>query len=183
MKKVAIPLLNDFELVEMAGPLDILRRAKISVDTISLDNKNTVISSNKVEIVVDKKIEDINLIDYDMILLVGGKGTSNYYNYSNLLEILKNFNDNNKYIASICAGPSVLANLGILKGKEATVFPACNKELLENNIKIKEYGVIKSKNILTATSVNYSIDLGLEIVEVLLGDKKRKDIEKEIVRL
>ncbi|VWL85067.1 DJ-1/PfpI family protein [Oceanivirga miroungae] len=180
--RVAMPIVSDFELLEMTATLDILRRASINVDTISLENTQVVYASNKVGVIVDKKIEDINLKDYDSIILTGGKGTIKYFEYKDLLSNIVEFNKDKKLVSAICQAPTILANLGILKEKLATVFPNFNKELIENNVIIDKVGVVKDSNIITATSVNYSIEFGLEIVEYLLGIEKRKEIEKQIIR-
>lgn len=181
--KVAMPLVSDFELLEMTATLDILRRANIEVDTISLENINIVYASNKFGVVVDKKIEEVNLKDYDSLVLTGGKGTHRYSKYKFLIDALIEFNQNEKLISAICQAPTILANIGILNNKNATVFPEFKNILISNNVKIVNKDVVTDKNIITATSVNYSLDFALEIVEYLLGKEMRENIEKQIIRI
>lgn len=178
--KIAMPLVCDFELLEMTASLDILRRADILVDTISLESGKTVKASNNCHIVADKNICEVNLEDYDAIVLTGGKGTDAYKKHNFLKTAIINLNDKKKLIAAICQAPKILANLGILK--KATIFPSYEFELVKNNVVVDKYGVVVSDNIITATSVNYSIEFALEIVAYLLGNEKKNEIEKQIVR-
>ena len=120
MKKVALTLVSDFEIVEAMAPLDMLRRAGIYVDVISVENKDYVKSAINVEIKVDKKLKDVDLSNYDLVILPGGPGTKNYYDHKEeLLDKVKENYNNKKMVSAICAGPSVLANLGILEGRKA----------------------------------------------------------------
>ena len=93
MKKVALTLVSDFEIVEAMAPLDMLRRAGIYVDVISVENKDYVKSAINIEIKVDKKLKDVDLSTYDLVILPGGPGTKNYYDHQDLLDKVKaNYN-------------------------------------------------------------------------------------------
>ncbi len=164
---VAVFLVEGFELVEAMGTVDILRRAKIDVDTISIFNEDEVLSSSNVRVLVDKKMKDINIQNYEVLVLPGGPGTSKYLESKELLNTIKKNNKEGKKLAAICAAPSIFEKVGILENKKATSYPGF-LQILSNET------VVKDDNILTAKAVAYSLDFALELVEMIKG-KELKD--------
>ena len=79
MKKVAVFLANGFEEIEAITPIDLLQRAGIAVDTVSITEDNLVESARKVRVLADKVIKEINFSEYDMLVLPGGPGFKNYF--------------------------------------------------------------------------------------------------------
>lgn len=90
-KKVALFLTNGFEELEALAPVDLMRRANIEVDTISINQEKEVVSSRKITVLADKIIKDVNFDEYEMIILPGGPGTKNYFESKEVLEIVKKF--------------------------------------------------------------------------------------------
>lgn len=181
MKKVAVVLVENFEIVEAMAPLDMLRRAGIYVDIISIENKEYVKSAINVELKVDKKLKDVDLKEYDMIVLPGGPGTKNYYESKELLDAVKCMYEDKKYVTAICAAPSVLAKLDILKNREAISFPTFQKFLTEGGAILVDQNVAVSDNVITGRAASASIDFGLKLVEILEGEDIRAEVEKAIV--
>ena len=178
-KKVALFLVDGFEEIEAIAPIDLLRRAGIEVNTISITESTLILSARNIKLFAEKKINDINFDDYDMIVLPGGPGTKNYYNSPKLLEKIKEFSLNKK-IGAICAAPTVLAKLGLLENKEAVCFPACKNELIEGKAILFDGKVKTTGNITTSKSAGTAIDFALELIEALLGKEKAEEIKEEI---
>ena len=102
-----------FEETEAIAPLDLLRRAGVEVLTVGIDGK-TVIGSHKIPIVADITIGEMDLTDVEMLIIPGGLGGVASLRASQAsLDALKFAWDNGKFVAAICAGPTVLADLGI----------------------------------------------------------------------
>lgn len=181
MKKVAVVLVQGFEIVEAMAPLDMMRRAKIDVDTISVENKEYVKSAINVDIKVDKKLSDVDLTTYDLVFLPGGPGTSNYYNSQELLDAIKSMYENNKYVTAICAAPSVLAKLNILENRNAISFPTFQHFLTEGGAELVDQNVVVSDNVITGRAAAAAIDMGLQLVETIKGKEARAEVEKAIV--
>ena len=124
MAKVAIFIADGTEEVEAITPADILRRANIDCDIISVMPSKTVTASRGVIITADKQIDEIGFNDYNMLVLPGGiKGTENLGNAKKLTDAVVSFNNEGKGIAAICAAPTIFANLGLLEGKHSTCNP------------------------------------------------------------
>ena len=179
-KKVLIFLVDGFEEIEAMAPIDLLRRAGIIVDTVSINEDNQVTSSRKIRVLTDKTIDEINFENYEMIVLPGGPGTENYMKSEKLLEKLKEFSINRK-LGAICAAPTILSALGILNGKQTICFPACEPDLIKDGAIIVNQDVVKDNNIITSRGAGTAIDFSLALIEVLLGKNKSHEIRKEIL--
>ena len=179
-KKVLIFLVDGFEEIEAMAPIDLLRRAGIIVDTVSINEDNQVTSSRKIRVLTDKTIDEINFENYEMIVLPGGPGTENYMKSEKLLEKLKEFSINRK-LGAICAAPTILSALGILNGKQAICFPACEPDLIKDGAIIVNQDVVKDNNIITSSGAGTAIDFSLALIEELLGKNKSHEIRKEIL--
>ena len=179
-KKVLVFLVNGFEEIEAMAPIDLLRRAGIIVDTVSINEDNQVTSSRKIRVLTDKTIDEINFENYEMIVLPGGPGTENYMKSEKLQEKLKEFSINRK-LGAICAAPTILSALGILNGKQAICFPACEPDLIKDGAIIVNQDVVKDNNIITSRGAGTAIDFSLALIEELLGKNKSHEIRKEIL--
>ena len=180
--KVAEFIVEGFEQMEALTPVDLLRRAGITVDTVSVFNEKNVKSSHNVIIETDKNMKDINFDDYEMLIFPGGPGTGNYEKSDFLMEKLLNFGKNeNKYIAAICAAPGVLARLGMLKDRKAVSFPSVESDLEKNGAVLLRENVITDGNITTSRGAGTAVDFSLRLIEILKGRDEAEKIAKQIV--
>ena len=132
MAKVYVFLANGFEDVEALIPVDVLRRGGVDVVTVSIDNDNQVVeSAHDVQMVADELFDDCDFSDADLLLLPGGMpGASNLYEHQGVCEAVLAQTEAGKKIAAICAAPAVvLAQLGVLNGKQATCYPGFERML------------------------------------------------------
>lgn len=178
--KIAQIMVNDFEDVEALTTIDLLRRANIEIDTIALYDKLEIKSAHNVEMKCDKKVSDVKLDDYDGYILPGGPGTNLYYKSELLKDVLKKANQDKKLIAAICAAPSYLADLGILKNHKATSFPSVEAILIDNDVKFEKAKVVVEGNFITAQALGSAIDFSLQIIEYVVNKEKALDIREEI---
>lgn len=179
-KKVLLFLVEGFEEMEALAPIDLLRRAGITVDTVSITSERTVLSSRKVTVLSDKIIDDVNFNEYGMIVLPGGPGTDNYKKSALLLEKVREFSEKAK-VAAICAAPTILSGLGLLDGKKAVCFPGCEETLLKDGAVLISERVVKDGNIITSKAAGTAIDFALAIIEEIDGKEKAAEIKKQIV--
>ena len=180
MAKVAIFIADGTEEVEAITPADILRRAQVDCDIISVMPSKTVTASRGVIITADRQIDEIDFDDYDMLVLPGGiKGTENLGNTAKLTEAVVKFaNSGNKAVAAICAAPTVFGKLGLLKGKKATCNPGFWDELISEGADLdRDSKAVICGNIITSQAMGTSVPFGLAITEYFLG-KEAADIMK-----
>lgn len=179
-KKVSAFLTDGFETVEALAVIDVLRRAGIEVDTVSITGTRMVKSAQDISVQADRLFEDYDFSTTDVLFLPGGPGHKNYEKSEKLLQLIKEFHENGKRIAAICAAPSVLGHLGILKGKKATCFPGYEKDLYGAEVLTAPVAVITDGNITTGRGMGKSIDLGLELVKLFDEPEKSEEIGRAI---
>ena len=169
-----------FEEMEAVAPLDLLRRAGISVQTVGV-NGRTVYGSHKIGIETDLLLEELDLSQARMVIIPGGLGGVASLRASKpAMDTLKKAWDMGLYVAAICAGPTVLADLGIPDGKKATCYPGCEggmgKAILVPNVP-----AVRDGRLITGTSAGCAIPFGLALIEALKGQEAADAIAKQIV--
>jgi 4-methyl-5(b-hydroxyethyl)-thiazole monophosphate biosynthesis len=175
--RLFIPVAEGFEDIEVFTVVDVMRRAGISIDTVGVSG-SVVTSSNGVRIMVDKKMLEIKAEDYDGIIIPGGgKAVDILKRTNSLLEIIKRLDSKQKLIAAICAAPTILAKLGVLEERKATVYPGLERELP----KPRDDKVVVDKNIITSQGPGTAIEFALKIVEVLKGEGKANQIKNDLI--
>ncbi len=169
-----------FEETEAIAPLDLLRRAGVEILTVGINGK-TVSGSHKIMVGADITIGEMDLTDVEMIIIPGGLGgVASLRASAAALDALKFAWENGKYVAAICAGPTVLADLGITDGLRATCYPGQEQNmgaaLMQENA-----AVVTDGQLITGTSAGCAIPFGLALVEALKGKEAAETIRKQIV--
>lgn len=180
MKKVAIFLADGFEEIEALTVVDVLRRAKIDVTIISMKGIKEVYGSHKITVVAERFLDVVNYDAIDMIVLPGGlPGTTKLLESKPLQRIIKKFDEEKKGIAAICAAPSILGALGILKDKKATCYPGYEEKL--TGAIVTDAEVVVDEHIITGRAMGSAIAFSLAIVEELEGKAMADSVAKGIV--
>ena len=169
-----------FEETEAIAPLDLLRRAGVQVLTVGINGK-TVYGGHGIGIEADITLEEMDLTALEMVIIPGGLGGVASVSASNeALDALRFAYQNNKFVAAICAGPTILAQLGITDGKQATCYPGCEKQMGSANI-LDGKAAVRDGKVITGTSAGCAIVFGLELVAALKGQETADKIQKQIV--
>lgn len=180
MKKTAIFFAQGYEEIEALTVVDMLRRAKIQIDMVSITGERLVESSHKVTVETDLLLEDCALMDYDMLILPGGlPGTVHLGECTKLTDALIAFHKAGKPLAAICAAPSILGQLGILEGKRATCYPGFEEKLL-GAVHVEEPAVT-DKTVITGRGMGAAIEFAAEIITYLEDADKAAQIKKAIM--
>lgn len=174
--KFACLLANGFEETEAITVVDCLRRAGVEVDCVSIHDIH-VTGSHNITIKADKLFEDMN--EYDGLFLPGGQpGSTNLGNDERVLDLVREYVKQDKWVSAICAAPTVLAKAGILKGKRMTSYPTSNVNGMFDEATYLEDLVVVDGKLVTSRSMGTALHLGVELVK-LLGldsDKLSKSI-------
>ena len=169
-----------FEETEAIAPLDLLRRAGVEVKTVGLNGK-VIYGSHNIGVEADMEIDQLDLSDLEMIILPGGLGgVASCRACPAAMNALKYAWDNDKYVAAICAGPTVLADLGITAGMNATCYPGCEGGM-GSAIMVEDAAVVTDEKLITGTSAGCAIPFGLALVAALKGQDAADTIAKQIV--
>ena len=169
-----------FEETEAIAPLDLLRRADIPVQTVGVNGK-IVYSSHGVGICADIELQDMDLSNMEMIILPGGLGGVNSVRASQgALNALRFAWEQGRKVAAICAGPTVLADLGITDGKKATCYPGCETGM-GNALMAENAACVRDGNLITGTSAGCAIPFGLALIAALKGQEAADTVAEQIV--
>lgn len=182
MKSLLCIITNGFEEVEYCGTYGIVSRGGVKIDTYSL-HETSATGRYGLTISNLKNINELSSFDYDGLLIPGGPQYKELEKSELLKSIILKFNDEKKLIAAICAGPTILGKLGLLKGKNYTCFTSMDQDSFKGNKSKEGYvntNVVTCKNIITARSASASIDFGFAILNYLIGKEKTNEIKKSI---
>lgn len=177
---VYVLLGTGFEEVEAIAPVDLMRRAGIEVQTVGITGK-TVTGSHKIPVEADILPENMDLESMDMIVLPGGLGGVASARASQAaLDALRWGWEHDRFVAAICAGPTVLADLGIPDGKKATCFPGCEGQMGKADM-IPGVAALRDGKLITGTSAGCAIPFALELIKALKGSEAADKVAKQIV--
>ncbi len=180
MKKIAIFFAEGYEEIEALTVVDLCRRAGILVDMVSVTDSLQVTGAHGIPVVMDKMLAEVEFDTMDMLVLPGGMpGTRNLEQVPLLMEQVKAFAAAGKYIAAICAAPSVFGHLGLLAGKNACCYPGFEEELTGANVMF--HPCEADGNIITSRGMGCAIDFSLKIIEKLENDDTASKIGRQII--
>jgi len=169
-----------FEETEAIAPLDLMRRANIDVMTVGVNGK-IVHGGHGIGIETDITLGEMDLTQMDMIVLPGGLGgVASVRASAPAMDALRFAWENGKFVAAICAGPTILAALGITEGRNVTCFPSCAEQI--GNARVSgEAAAVTDGRIITGTSAGCAIPFGLSLIAALKGQEAAETIAKQIV--
>jgi 4-methyl-5(b-hydroxyethyl)-thiazole monophosphate biosynthesis len=180
MKNVFIFLAEGFEETEAVATMDVMLRGGLNVTSVSITGKLSVTGAHGIVINADTLFEKVDFSSGDMLVLPGGtQGALNLNAHEGVKNALKQFENNGKKIAAVCAAPLVFGGLGLLQGKKATVYPGYESTL--KGATCIDAPVVKDGNIITGRGPCCSFQFGLAIVEELLGKAKADEVAEGLL--
>ena len=178
MSKVNVYLADGFEEVEGLTVVDLLRRAGIETDMVSIMGRKEITGARKIPVLADKLFEEQD--DPDVIVLPGGMpGTKNLERCEELMKQVDAFVKDGKLVCAICAAPSILGHRGHLQGRKATVYPGMEGELTGAEWTADK--AVTDGNIITARGMGCAIAFGLAIIEKLKGKQAADEMAQKVV--
>ena len=169
-----------FEETEAIAPLDLLRRAGVEVLTVGIQGK-TVYGGHGIGVEADITIDQMDLTNLEMIILPGGLGgVASIRGCKAAMDAVSFAWDNDKFVAAICAGPTVLADLGITAGCNCTCYPGCESGMGSANM-IPDAPCVRDGKLITGTSAGCAIPFGLMLIEALKGEAAASAVKEQIV--
>lgn len=179
---VYVFLADGFEEIEALTPVDLLRRAGVEVNTVSIyPDRTNVTGARRIAVVADTTIDKAAPAKDDIIVLPGGMpGTVNLLGCDKLMGMVDDHNAKGGHIAAICAAPAkILGTKGLLKGKNATCYPGLENLLDGATPVIKT--VVTDGNITTSRGLGTAVDFACELITLVLGKEKSDEIRTSVV--
>lgn len=180
MSEVSLFLADGFEEIEGLTVVDLLRRAKIEVETVSIMGTENIMGAHQIALKADNVFENADFTETKMLVLPGGMpGTLHLKEYDGLRKLILSFNAEGKKVAAICAAPTVFGDLGILEGKKAVCYPGMEDGLTGADVCFEK--VVTDGNITTSRGLGTAIDFALRLISELRGEEKAAEIAEQIV--
>jgi 4-methyl-5(b-hydroxyethyl)-thiazole monophosphate biosynthesis len=177
MPKAALFIIEGFEETEAVTTVDLLRRGQVDTDIVSLSPNIKVKGSHGIEITADKAFKGFDPGPYDMLVIPGG--TIAYLDHKPFMDTVAKAASDGKLLAAICAAPSVLGSLGLLKGRKATCYPGFEDRL--PGAKIVKDAVVTDGPFTTSRGPSTAPQFALEIIKILSGPKVSAKVKSDIL--
>lgn len=187
-KRVLIILPNAFELLEGAAFIDVLGWANecghcpIEVVTAGV-SAEVQCTFGTFKLIPDTLLSEVSADQFDAVAIPGGFENHGFYEeaYSTpVLQTLREFDAQQKPVASICVGALPIAKSGILKGRKATTYHLAGskrrQQLRDMGAHVQDAQIVVDGNITTSTSPATAIEVALTLVEQLTDAENEKHI-------
>lgn len=187
---VYVHLADGFEEIEALTVVDILRRAEINTVTVSIMGRKEVHGAHDIDVMADLLFEDVDYSKCQMIVLPGGGGgATNLDNHKNLVDNMKQFDSEGKWIAAICAAPMIMGHHNMYNGRKATIYKGMEAELntLSNGEFVDNGGiyvdekVVVDGNIITSQGPATAMLFALKLVEKLKGKETSQSLSQALL--
>lgn len=169
---------NGFEELEAMGPIALLRRAGIDVDLVSANNEEQVTGRFGVTYAPMIPMKDYDFRAVDALILPGGPHYAKLESNPEVLELIRAVDANpDQILGAICAAPTILGHLGLLKGKDYTCFTAMNEDFGGT---YKNEGAVTDGKLVTGCSAAYAIDFAYALMDALIGKEAADEVRASI---
>ncbi len=174
---VLVVLAPGVEEMEAVTPIDLLRRAGLAVTTASLDAEKTVVGRNNIPLVADVALAEVEVADFDLVILPGGPGVKHLRASMDVLELAKRQAASGRLLGAICAAPAALLDAGVLHGRRYTAHFSVEGELPDV---IKTEDVVRDGNIVTSRGAGTAIAFSLELITILKSAEAAHQVAESI---
>lgn len=180
MKKAMMLFAEGFETVEALMVVDILRRGGVEVTMASITEEERVTSAQNVTVEMDATMGELDLEEYDAVILPGGMpGTVHLGESGAVKKTVLAMNEAGKIVAAICAAPGVLGRHGLLQGKNACSYP--DHEVHLTGARVSREPVVVDGNIVTSRGLGTAMEFGFQLLQMLEGKEKEEQIKAAII--
>lgn len=177
MSKRVLCLLNDgFEEIEVVTPVDVLRRAGVTV-VIAAMGEMTAVGRGGIRIAGDVALADVDSGSFDLLFIPGGPGVGDLRSVGRAAALARDFAAAGKPVAAICAAPLILMDAGLLEGKRFTAYHSVREELGGG----LDERVVEDGDIITSRGAGTALDFALALVTRLAGQAAAERVAEEIM--
>ncbi len=181
MAKVLVLIPEGFEEIETVTPIDLLRRADISVTTAAVGEGIHVTGRSEITLHADTTLTTLlasSAPEYDLLFLPGGPGVKRLRTDLRVQTLVRATADEGRWLAAICAAPVLLHDAGLLTGRRYTAHFSVANELPSI---ISHERVVVDGRLITSRGAGTAIDFGLAIIAALIDAQKSREIAASIL--
>ncbi len=178
---VLLFLADGFEEIEALTQVDYLRRAGVEITTVGVNGEYAE-GTRKIVVKADTTLDKTEYTDdVEMVILPGGLGGMNVMKSSEkVCSIVKQAEKDGKFVAAICASPTIFAHLDMVKGKKCVCYPGMEDELIAAGGIYTDEPVVTDGKMITARAAGASEEFSFELIRVLKGEDAAENVRKSI---
>ena len=178
---VYILLAPGFEEAEALVPADVLRRAGVEVSLVGL-YASAVAGSHGISVNTDLTAEQVSLSSGDTVMIPGGPGYAKVGESEIALSLIRQAAaDESMWVAAICAAPTLLADLGLMAGKQAVCYPGMEDLLVAGGATpCMDCSVVRDGRFITGRAPGSAFDFALTLAEILAGADTAKGLREDM---
>ncbi len=170
-----------FEEIEAVATGDILRRGGVPVCYAAAGGNIKVRGTHDIEVTADALVSSVSPGEGDYIVVPGGMGGVKSISADNdTADMIRKAHESGCKLSAICAGPSVLAGLGLLEGKKITCYPGC-EQLMAGAVCDVTKAVLQDGTLLTGRSPGAAIDFALSLLKLVAGEETALGVWRDLV--
>jgi len=178
MPTVLTLLAEGFEEIETFTPVDLLRRAGVEVTVASLADNRHATGRSGITAHADAALAEIGADRlFDLLFLPGGPGVKHLRADPRVRVLVDRHAAADRWVAAICAAPTVLQDAGLLTGRRFTAHPSVAGEIPQL---LADQRVVVDGRIVTSRGAGTSLDFGLHLVALLTSPAKADEVSKAI---
>lgn len=180
MGTILVFLADGFEEIEGLTVADVLRRAGLKVQTVSIMGRAQVTGAHGIPVIADTVLEEADFEEAELLVLPGGMPGTRYLGECGALtKRLLEFHAAGRKLAAICAAPSVLGDLGILEGRKAVCYPGFEERL--RGADVGKEAVALDGNVMTSRGPGTALPFALALVSWLKSDEESARIRESMI--
>ena len=177
MATVLTLLAEGFEEIEAIVPIDLLRRAGVNVTTAALVAGQPVTGRSGIAVTADTDLATVAGQTFDCVFLPGGAGVKHLRADPRVRTLVEQQARAGRWLAAICAAPTVLHDAGLLTGRRYTAHFSVAHELLHV---LADERVVTDGRIITSRGAGTAQDFALDLITKLVSAEKAAEVARAI---
>ncbi|QEH70854.1 DJ-1/PfpI family protein [Cellulosilyticum sp. WCF-2] len=186
--KILVLLAKGFEMMEFAPFVDVMGWGRndygYDIEVVTCGFQNQVMSTFNIPVIVDKTIEEIDIAEYAALAIPGGFEEFGFYEEAydeRFLELIREFDSNNKVIATICVGALPVGKSGVLENRRATTYHLGDgyrqKQLREFGVQVVNEPVVIDDNVITSYCPETASSVAFKLLEKLTSTEQMEVVK------
>lgn len=177
MPTVLTLLADGFEEIETVAPVDLLRRAGVEVTIASLADNRHATGRSGIVAHADVALSAVEDKLFDLVFIPGGPGVKALRADPRVRHVVQRHAAAGRWVAAICAAPTVLQDAGLLTGRRFTAHFSVASEL---PALLPSERIVTDGRVTTSRGAGTALEFGLHLVALLAGSEKADEIGKAI---
>ncbi|MCX6238298.1 MAG: DJ-1/PfpI family protein [Bacteroidia bacterium] len=176
--KIVILIFDNYTALDIIGPYEVLSKLPNAKVYLAGLERREYKDSHGLRISADYSINEITVAD--ILLIPGGFGIDELLKNNEIIEWIQQIDHSTQWTVSVCSGSLLLAQAGLLNGKECTTHWRRKDQLRNYNVKVKDERYLQDGKIITSAGVSAGIDMALYLVSKIADDQTAKMIQLAI---